>query len=71
MKSTPIITTRSGRRFAICPGCTAVQAPVALGATQLTCAHCGGEFGLREPRKREPKWCSDADPTDSPPNAQP
>lgn len=53
---TSVTTTKRGRRYVVCPACTAVNAPIPVGTTRHTCKACGGEFNISEartPRKRE------------------
>jgi hypothetical protein len=40
------VTKGTGKRFAICPACTAVNCPIAPGASGHTCAHCRTTFEL-------------------------
>jgi hypothetical protein len=37
-----------GRRWAQCPGCTAIACPIASAATSHRCQFCGCEFALVE-----------------------
>jgi hypothetical protein len=49
-----VTTTKRNRRFVICPSCTVIGAPVALGAERYTCKACGTAFELTEGAKRVP-----------------
>jgi hypothetical protein len=50
-----VTTTKRNRRFVICPNCSVIGAPVALGAERYTCKACGADIDLTAkpvPRKR-------------------
>jgi hypothetical protein len=56
------ITKRGNRRWASCPNCTAVSAPLAVGATQAKCRHCETEFDLKPPTPKKKKIACEDDP---------
>lgn len=53
MARAAVNTTRRGRRYVVCPGCTALSAPVPPGATRLTCSHCGVDIELTAKASRK------------------
>lgn len=56
-----LTTLPSGRRFTVCPSCTAITSPVAENAIELDCRHCGAHFALvavvkrKRPARKRPK----------------
>jgi hypothetical protein len=50
-----IHVTKSGRRWASCPNCIAVSAPLSKDATSRKCRHCETEFDLVDAKAPKPR----------------
>jgi hypothetical protein len=42
--SSTVQVTKRGRRFAVCPSCSVLGAPIPIGADRFTCRACGSDF---------------------------